>query len=194
MKNSYVFILSFILMWLLACPLNAQENIVLGPGETKIIGSIPYSVIGTYEAQFGVFKGRIILDRSRRVQSVYLEIQASSIKSNCPWCDKMARSRRLLYTARYPKIIFKSDKIIQDQSAYQVRGVLEMHGIKRRVSFPFKEKIINDQRNKGRMLELKGNWIINRKDFNIVWSKALDRGGVVVGDNFTVKWGIKERS
>jgi polyisoprenoid-binding protein YceI len=170
----------------------AQGIVTFGPRETEIDGSIPYSVIGFYKARFNVFKGRITLDEKlQRIQSVYLEIEAGSIQSNFSWCDRIARSRRLLSTAKYPKIIFKSDKITQDDSGYKVEGVLEMHGIKRRMTFPFSGKIIHDRENKWKQLDLKGRWIINRKDFNIIWSKLLDRGGIVVGDHLTVDWGIK---
>ena len=191
--SSLILFLLFILLGMETGRSYGEEILTFGPRETKIIGSIPYTVIGQYKAQFHVFKGRIGLDeRTLQVQSVYLEIEVKSIKSNCPWCDKIARSRRLLYAARYPKIIFKSDTITQDQSGYQVKGVLAMHGVKRRMTFPFKAGIFYDQKMKRKTLDLKGIWNINRKHFNIVWNKLLDRGGVLVGDDFTVNWGIKE--
>lgn len=171
---------------------NAQQVITFGPNETKIVGSIPYSVIGTYRAEFGVFKGIIIFDESsENIRSVGLTINVRSIHSNCPWCDRVARSRRLLNAARYPEIIFKSDNIIHDENGYRVNGILEMHGIKRRIAFPFKVTMRDDLDHKRKWLDLKGSWRINRKDFNIVWNKYLDHGGIVVGDYFTVNWGIR---
>ena len=90
----------------------AAEAITLGPDNTLMTGSIAYAVLGKYKAHFKTFHGTVTLERaSGQVQSVYLEIQAASIKSNCAACDRAARSRRLLNTARYPKITFKSDKI-----------------------------------------------------------------------------------
>jgi len=170
----------------------AEGIITFGPKQTTMIGSIPYTVIGKYIAQFGAFKGRITLDDgSLRVRSVDLEIEVKSIKSNCPWCDRAARSRRLLNAARFPRITFKSEEILRSEGGYKVKGVLEMHGIKRRMIFPFYVRIIVDQRSRHRSLDLKGSWSINRKDFDIVWNRYLDRGGVLVGDYFTVDWGIR---
>jgi polyisoprenoid-binding protein YceI len=167
----------------------AQGVITFGPEEASIDGSIPYSVLGHYRARFTDFKGRLTLDKNlQRIQSVYLKIQVNSIHSNCPWCDKIVRSKRLLNTARYPEIIFKSYKVIQDKGMYKVKGVLEMHGVKKKIIFPFKVEISNDQKAGQEMLNLKGSWTINRKDFHVIWSKLLDRGGVLVGDNFTVHW------
>jgi polyisoprenoid-binding protein YceI len=189
--KSLIFIL--IAFWGMGnCPSQAQETVTFGPGETKIVGAIPYSLIGNYRARFSDFKGRITLDdNSRSIRSVNLEIEAGSIKSNHPWLDRLARSRKLLNTARYPKIIFNSDKIIHDDNGYQVHGVLEMHGIKKRLAFPFKAVFITDQNTRREVLDLKGTWSINRKDFDIIWNKYLDRGGIVVGDFLTVDWGIR---
>jgi len=159
----------------------AGEVIAFGPQDARIEGSIKYSLIGRYVAHFDHFKGRIVLgDGARRIESVDLEIEAGSVRSNHPWCDRLARSRKLLNTALYPKIIFKSDRIIRDGNNYEVKGVLEMHGIKRKMSFPFHvERAV-----------IKGRWNINRKDFNIIWNKYLDQGGVLVSDIFTVDWSI----
>jgi len=186
------FLILTILFGLGLGPSYGEGTVNFGPGQTKITGSIPYTVIGKYKAQFGAFKGRIMLDDgTSAIRSVYLEIEVNSIRSNCPWCDRAARSRKLLNAARYPKIIFKSDGIMRVEGGYKVKGVLEMHGIKRRIAFPFHAGIINDGRPSKRSLDIKGSWSINRKDFDIVWNRYLDRGGVLVGDYFTVDWGIK---
>jgi polyisoprenoid-binding protein YceI len=67
----------------------ASEIITFGPRETKIEGSIQYTLIGRYVAHFNSFRGRIVLDeRSKRVRSVYLDIDAGSIQSDHPRCDK----------------------------------------------------------------------------------------------------------
>jgi len=169
----------------------SKEIINFGPRETRIDGSIPYSLIGQYEAQFKHFKGRIVLDdQAQNVQSVYLEIEARSITSNCSFCDKVVGSPRLLYIKKYPKIIFKSNAIFHDQHGYKVRGVLEMRGVKKEMTFPFKFSRREDGLN-GPLIDLQGSWMINRKDFHIIWNKVLDKGGILVGDYLTVDWGIK---
>jgi len=171
---------------------SANEIISFGPGDSHIEGSIKYTLIGRYTAHFDIFKGSVIWDeRSQRVESVYLEIAAASVRSNHPWCDKLARSRRLLNTARYPKIIFKGDKIMKVARGYQVRGILEMHGIKRRMTLPFGSTIGRSPDSKKIFFVLQGSWDIDRKEFNIVWNKYLDHGGIVVSDIFTVNWAIK---
>ena len=118
---------------------HAQEIIDFGPKETRIDGSIPYIVIGKYKAHFKAFKGKIIVDQaSGQIHSVFLDIKVGSISSNCPWCDKIVKSRKLLNPAKYSSIIFKSERITHDSNGYKVRGLLTLHGVTRPMSFPFK--------------------------------------------------------
>ncbi len=189
-KVIYILLLTVIL-WIGNLELSyASNTIEFGPKETKINGSIKYSVVGKYQASFDHFKGKIAIDeKSYTVQSVELEIQVSSIRSNCSWCDKIVCSKRLLYTEKYPEIIFKSNAIIKDGSGYHVRGVLKMHGVEKSMTFPFKANIIEDHGQK--FLDLSGNWEIYRKDFGIIWNALLDQGGVLVGNNVNVQWAIR---
>ncbi len=170
----------------------ASSVIAFGPKETLMNGSIKYSVIGRYNAHFNAFTGNIAVDEaSNNIQSVSLEIDAASIQSSCAWCDKIVRSPQVLNTKVYPKITFKSNEIIRDDKKYSVKGILEMHGKSKEVVFPFIFNMNKDASTGQTMLEVSGKWDINRKDFDIIWNKFLDHGGVLVGDYIYVEWGIK---
>ena len=169
----------------------ADRIIAFGPNETKMEGSIAYTVLGKYKAQFRNFRGRIVLnEHTMEVVAVSLRIKANSISSNSSWCDRLAKSRRLLNALKYPEIIFRSEKITRNEKGLWVKGILEMHGIKRHLTFPFSAQMREDLKSKRKFLDLKGSWSINRKRFNIVWNRLLDKGGIIVGDNFTVDWGL----
>lgn len=178
-----------ILLLTVACPYADADRIIkFGPQETKINGSIKYSVIGRYKAQFDAFQGSITVDeRSNNIRSVYLEIEVSSIHSNCQWCDQIVRSDKLLAAEKHPKIIFKSTEIIPSVEKYTVKGTLDLHGVIKEMNFPFAVKI----NAKEKTLEVEGQWLIRRKDFKITWNQFLDQGGVLVGNFISVDWGIK---
>ncbi len=169
-----------------------MQTIAFGPQETQINGSIKYTVIGKYRANFERFKGEIAFDRQTgQITSVQLVIEAETITSNCDWCDKIVRSEQLLHTEKHPYIIFKSSEIIKDNNGYRVKGTLEMHGVKKEAVFPFEAEIAEGGEARGRVLTVSGKWLINRKDFDIVWNKILDKGGILVGNDITVDWGIQ---
>lgn len=179
-------------MVFLCSGISSAATIEFGPKETQIKASIKYTVIGQYIAGFDSFKGVITVDQqSGKVLSVLLEIDAQSIHSNCKPCDNIVRSSQLLDTARYPKIVFRSNAITEGENGYLVTGILDLHGKKNEVSFPF-DLVIDEVAVTGqKILDIKGKWVINRKEFDIIWNKLLDKGGVLVGNHITVRWGIK---
>lgn len=171
-----------IILWITIGQALADQSLSFGPKEAKLNGSIKYSVIGNYNAHFEAYQGKIGFDEDTgKVRSVYLEIDAGSIKSDCGWCDKIVRSKQILAVTQYPRIIFQSSEIIKNDAGYLVSGVLEMHGRRKQMSFPFDVEDGN----------FKGRWVINRKEFDITWNKILDQGGVLVGNHITVDWQIR---
>ena len=182
----------FLSLFLAVSSTEAQGTIVFGPNQTTIDGSIPYSVIGKYKSTFKDFKGVITIDpKGQNVRSVLLDIKSNTITSNCAWCDHIVRSRRLLSCIQYPDIIFKSEGIVHGPLGYEVTGILSMHGVQKRLTFPFKLSMVNGSSVNDIVVDLEGDWAINRKDFNIYWNRLLDHGGILVGDQITVHWGIK---
>jgi polyisoprenoid-binding protein YceI len=165
----------------------AFTSLQIGPTEAVIKSSIKYSVIGKYRAEFDQYSGEIkVDDKTNEIQSVILNIESASIKSNCSWCDKIVRSKQLLSVEEFPKIIFRSDEIIKENEGYWVKGALSLHGETKEISFPFKVQRGEDTG----VLNIEGQWVIKRKEFNIVWNKLLDKGGILVGNNIIVDWEI----
>ncbi len=156
---------------------------------SKIKGSIKYSVLGRYNSDFKECSGVIIYDAiQKQVKSVRLEIKAHSIHSNCEWCDKIVISKQLLNAEKYPSIVFEGKDFKKDDKGYWVKGVINLHRVTKDLNSQF-----NVMEDVDGNLSLKGQWVLRRKDFHIVWSKVLDHGGVLVGDHITVDWEIQAK-
>lgn len=170
----------------------AATQIPLNSKNSNIKISIKYSVVGQYKAVFDQYEGVITLGESPQdIQAVELNIQAASINSGFKGMDNVVRSKQLLDTARIPLIQFKSASVVHDDSGYQVIGILTMHGISKEYTFPFSVDQIVDANDPNKKSVLKGKWVVNRKDFGIIWNKLLDHGGVLVGDYITVNWEVR---
>lgn len=169
-----------------------SQVVQFGPDQTKITGSIKYTVIGHYRANFNRFNGEITVDSAtEEIKGVYLEIDAETIESSCHWCDKIVRSKQLLHTEKHPKIVFQSSSIFKEGNEYRVKGTLDMHGIKNEIVLPFEAAFAPGLDSGQKTMNVSGTWIIQRKDFDIVWNKLLDKGGVLVGNDITVDWSIQ---
>lgn len=157
---------------------------------SRLEGSIKYALIGTYEARFREFDGVLRLDDSNiENSSVELKVDVGSIRSRYPRLDRIVCSQRLLDAAHYPHIKFKSRSIQRTPDGFRVDGRVELHRITKDLSFRFffegPYRAGDDM-----YVRARGQWVINRKDFEIIWNEWLDHGGVVVGDHITVDWEI----
>jgi polyisoprenoid-binding protein YceI len=81
---------------------------------------------------------------------------------------------------KYPNITFKSLEIKKLNNGFSVLGELNMHGVKKALSFPFRYK----QTDSGALFE--GQFKVNRKDFGINGNAF----GFMVGDLYTVDLAI----
>lgn len=184
----------FLVVWicfLIATPSGARAETIYAFAcpETEIKASIPYNLIGKYVAQFTNCKGLIEYDSAaKEFKKVAIKIDAGSIRSNCAWCDRVVRSRRILETAVYPFLTFQGERFALIDSEPGVTGDLTVHGVTKPLEFKF--NIVEADE---RFLIIEGTWLIRRKDFKIIWSKVLDHGGVVVGDTVTLKWRVRAR-
>ena len=181
------------LVLLVTAPLTAEAAVRefrFDQESSHLEGSIKYALIGTYEARFREFGGVLKLDdRDIENSSVELKVSVDSIRSRYPRLDRIVRSDRLLDTATYPTIDFKSRAIRRLADGYQVDGRVRLHNISKELSFRFffegPYRAGDDM-----YVRARGQWLVNRKDFDIIWSRWLDHGGIVVGDYITVDWEI----
>ena len=170
-------------------PLNAYADATYAFSchESSIKGAVAYSVIGMYRSIFRECSGKIVYDSLKsQVKSVEISIITTSIESSCKWCDNIIKSKQVLNAAAYPVITFKSDNFENKEDGPWASGVFDLHGITKNLRFPFDLKEQNDN-----TLSLTGTWDLRRKDFNIIWNRWLDYGGILVGDYITVDWQVK---
>lgn len=168
-----------------------RSNYYFDGDNSRLKGSIKYTLIGTYRAGFEEFEGTLRYDsKDIEKSSVDLRISTASIKSKYPRLDRIVRSSRLLDAANYPYITFKSTSIRETDQGYYIEGRVKLNDITKDFGFYF--DLAGPFREGGEeFLEARGRWVINRKDFEIIWNRWLDHGGIIVGNHITVDWEIQ---
>ena len=113
----------------------------------------------------GVFEklsGSIVFDPDNPATSKFdVEVDVNSINTGNELKNKHARSEKWFDAGRYPVIRFVSSGISRLDSAYIVRGDLQLHGVTRQISIPFVFV-----KNSGKAV-FKGSFKVNRGDFGI---------------------------
>jgi len=138
--------------------------------------------------RFTDFEGTITGDPAKpEAASVEFRIKAGSIDTNNPDRDKDLRSANFFDVEKYPEITCKSKKVTATgKDTYQVTGTLTVHGVAKEITLPvtLQGPVKDPWRNERFGFET--TTTLNRKDFGIVWNKALDNGGLLLGDEVQV--------
>lgn len=150
-------------------------------------------LVSKVRGRFNDFEGTLRIDRARpESSSVELRIKTASINTDNQRRDDHLRSPDFFDAANNPEITFKSTKVVaRGQDTYEVTGTFTMRGVAKEITIPVTFLGFG---NDGRGTEKAGfeaTTVLNRKDFGILWNKALDAGGAVLGDEVQVLFNIE---
>ncbi len=144
--------------------------------------------------KFDDFSGKINADRAKpSASSVEFTIKAASINTGNADRDKDLRSANFFDVEKFPEITFKSSTIVptKKKDVYDVTGELTMHGVTKHVTLPVEFNGFGKDPWGGERAGFSLTTTINRKDYGINWNKALDNGGVLLGEEVTININIE---
>jgi len=175
---------------LLAVPALARASTwQIDPAHTSVQFAVRHLMVSTVRGELGKAAGSVTLDESDLTKSsVEATVDVTAINTREPRRDEHLKSPDFLDAAKYPTITFKSTKVekVADDH-YKVTGDLTIRGVTKSTVLDVtgSPKPINDPMGN---VKLGGSATtrINRQDFGVSWSKSLDGGGVVVGDDVDI--------
>lgn len=156
------------------------------PVHSSVGFKVKHMMISHVKGSFDKFTGSFNYDeKTKQLISLSGNIKTASINTGNEKRDADLRSSNFFNAAKYPNINFVLTKIKNDK-AY---GKLTMHGITKEVKLDFENNgVAKDPWGNLRAgLTLSGK--INRKDYNLMYNKILETGGVLIGD--TVKLDVE---
>jgi polyisoprenoid-binding protein YceI len=146
--------------------------------------------------QFNDFDGTIVADFDNLdSSSVAFTIKAESIDTENEDRDKHLRSEDFFDVDTYPEITFVSKKITKSgDNTFAVTGTLTMHGVAKTVTLPVVFLGEGPSPWGGRVAGWEIQTTLDRKDYGIVWNKALDAGGMILGDEVEITINLETKS
>jgi polyisoprenoid-binding protein YceI len=173
----------------LAAPTSGRAaNWELDPGHTSVQFSVRHLMVSNVRGEFGKVSGTVKVDDADVSKStITATIDVASITTRNEKRDEHLRSPDFFDAAKYPTITFKSTKAEKTATGWKLTGDLTMHGVTKPVTLDVE----------GPTPEIKDPWgnaragaqataKIDRQDFGISWNKALDAGGVTVGNEVSI--------
>lgn len=161
----------------------------IDPAHTSAQFAVRHMMVSTVRGTLGKVTGTVNLDETDPTKSaVEASVDVAGIDTREPKRDEHLKSADFFDVETYPTITFKSKTITRPgETKFEVTGDLTMHGVTKEIVLVVEgsPKPLKDPMGKLRLGGV-ATTKLNRKDFGIVWSSAMDGGGVVVGDEVDV--------
>jgi polyisoprenoid-binding protein YceI len=137
---------------------------------------------------FNDYAGTISVDPAKpESASVEFTIKAASIDTADANRDKDLRGPNFFDVEKFPEITFKGTKVKSTgKDKYDVTGSLTLHGVTKEVTLPVAFLGAGKDPWGNEKAGFSIDTTINRKDFGMVWNKALDSGSVLLGDEVSI--------
>ena len=175
-----------VLTTLAALPLQA-ESYKIDPSHSEVGFTIRH-MVSNVRGRFNDFSGTVDMDaKAPQKGSVEFSVKTTSIDTGNADRDKHLRTADFFDVEKYPEITFKSDSVKPaGKDKYNVTGTLTMHGVSKKVTLPvtFNGEGKDPWGNTRAGFETATK--LDRKEYGIVWNKAIDNGGVLLGDDVNV--------
>jgi polyisoprenoid-binding protein YceI len=160
----------------------------LDGSHSRVGFTVPHMVVSSVSGRFKVVSGTVALDETNLAKSqVNIAIQANSIDTDDPKRDEHLRAADFFDVTKYPVITFESTKITPaGGTKYKLLGNLTMHGVTKAVTLDanISKAVKNPWGKMVRGVKIAGK--VKRSDFGLTWNKALETGGMIVGDEVTL--------
>jgi len=158
----------------------------IDPAHSNVQFSVRHMMLSNVTGEFGKVSGTVQGDPAAPTAAVIeATIDASSMNTREPKRDEHLKSADFLDIAQYPTMTFKSKKIEPaGAGSFKVTGDLTLHGVTKEVVLDVSDVTppIKDPMGKTRA-GAHATTKIDRKDFGINWSKTMDNGGLMVGND-----------
>ena len=154
--------------------------------------SVRHLVITNVKGNFASFSGEITFDENDTIKSsANVIIDIASINTSNADRDKHLRSADFFDVEKYPEMTFVSTGVEKDGDDMILNGKLTMHGVTKDISIPF-ELLgkVTDPWGKER-IAFEGETKLSRKEYGMTWSKTIETGGLIVGDEIKIELQIE---
>ena len=157
----------------------------LDPVHSAIAFSIRHLAISKIKGKFKDFEAKMVFDgKSVENGSAEFTIQVASIDTENEKRDNHLKSSDFFGAEENPTITFKSKKIsaVKD-GKFQITGDMTMRGVTKEVTFDCELHGVVQGPGGNTRAGFSAETTINRHDFGVSWSKTLDAGGLIVGND-----------
>lgn len=187
-RKPFAFLIALLILPLVAAG-TARAAWELDPNHTGIHFKVRHLMVSSVRGDFEKFSGKVEFDEKNPLKATAdIVIDAASINTRIAKRDEHLKSPDFLDVANYPTITFKSTGVKKGKGGkLEMAGALTIHGVTKPIVLKIDgpSKIAKDPMGNSHVGG-SATTKINRKDFGLTWNKALETGGVLIGDEVEI--------
>jgi polyisoprenoid-binding protein YceI len=186
MKSTHILITAVLTSFCLSSGVRAADSYKIDPTHTVVGFSVKHMVINKVKGRFTEFSGTVVLE-SNAIQQAKGIIESKSVDTGIAARDTDLRSASFFDVTKYPTITFTSKRVEKRGEDTVLIGDYTMHGVTKELALPFTlSGPIKDPWG-NRRIGFEARAKLNRKDFGLTYNKALETGGLVVGEDIEIE-------
>ena len=177
---------------LIASGAQAATRYEIDTAHSRASFSVRHMMVSNAKGEFGNTTGEVMLDEKDPSKStVKATIDVKSLTTGNDKRDAHLKSPDFFDVEKFPTITFESTKVSKGskKGSYKVEGNLTLHGVTKPVTLNV-EELTEPVKNPMMGMNQRGasaTATISRKEFGMSWAgPALDKGGVVLGDDVKI--------
>ena len=162
------------------------------PDHSTIEFRVTHMVVSKTTGHFADYQGFIDMDaEAGTVKAIEATIKTASVNTKHEKRDAHLRNPDFFDVEKYPTMTYRLRHYKKTADGYEAVGELTLRGVTKDITLTgnFNGVAKDPWGNLRAGFNAEGR--LNRKDFGMVWSKTLDGGGLVVGDEVLIKLDIE---
>ena len=164
----------------------AADTYKIDPVHSSVGFSVRHMVISNVKGKFQEFGGTIVLENNKLIEATGT-IQTKSVDTGVAQRDQDLRRANFFDVEKFPTITFKSKRVEKKGEEFVLIGDFTMHGVTKELSLPVKlSGPVKDPWGNSR-IGLETRTKLSRKEYGMTYNKALEAGGLVVGDEVEIE-------
>ena len=164
----------------------------IDPAHSRIGFAAKHAMVVNVRGDFKVYSSEVYLDEENLDNSrISVTIDANSVDTGNKDRDTHLRGADFFNVEVYPSIEFTSTKVAKvEDDVYTLIGDLTINGKSNPVSVDFELTGTADDPWGNFRAGFEGKTTVNRRDWDLAWNVALDKGGVLVSEKVKLEFDI----
>jgi len=171
---------------------SGAQSYAIDPAHSSVEFAVKHMVISKVRGRFNTVGGSLSLTPGSDLPAAAdVEIDAASIETHDEGRNGHLKSPDFLHVEAFPKLSFVSTSVTGDASAFELIGNLTI----RETTKPVTLKASFDGRTTDPWgldrVAYSAEVTIDRRDWGVTWSQALETGGLLVGNDIKIEISIQ---